>query len=442
MAEQTTVIEKPAASADTNTGGGFNDPSFLDELQAAIDKDAGKEPSSPAATATSQAEQAAAQKTADDAAAVAAQAKNTKVEAKKAPESGDEIPAALLGEKPKDDKKAEPATDQTEADRLKFIEEQTKGMTPKAADRFKKIELRAHEAEQAAKKIQLERETEKTTLQKQIEELNQKALAKPDDAEINRLKKQVEDLDAIINKAALQEHPKFKAHYDGQILSEIEKVKKLIPAENADELAGLLVLPESKKRNERITEIVEGLDDIQKTKVLSSLDRVDRLASEKADELAKWRENKIHIEADAIRQQQEASKNVQEFQLVAWTKGIEAVSSDDRGLEVFKKLNGDDAWNATVDNRINEVKKILTNPNIPPEKLVEIAARAVAVDDYRRMFLAQRALVSRLREEIEGLKVAEPDAGDGGGSDGAATDTDDFITATIKGTIKDGALRQ
>ena len=56
--------------------------------------------------------------------------------------------------------------------------------------------------------------------------------------------------------------------------------------ENAEELSQLFAIPESKKRNDRITEIVESLSSIQQTKVLAALERVDGLATEKAAQLA------------------------------------------------------------------------------------------------------------------------------------------------------------
>lgn len=448
MAEQTTVTEtstalaadlkaKTDAAVAAVTGGGFDDPEFAASLQAAIDKDAGKEPSKPdSGTAAREAEKAAAQKAGDDAAAVAAKAKTDKTVAKTVP--GD-IPSALFGEK-KEDK---PVTDTSEADRLKFIEEQTKGMTPKAADRFKKIELRAYEAEQKAKKLEQERESEKVAIQKQIEELNLKAATKADEAELAKLRKDLEERDAIIEKAALQEHPKFKAAYDGQIAIEIEKAKKAVPSEKADEIAQLLSLPESTKRNDRITEIAEELGEIQKTKLLASLERVDRLASDKAEQLSKWKENKIHVEADVIRQREAHASNTQEMYKVAWTKGMTEISSPDKGLEVFRKVDGEDEWNAGVDARIVQVQKLLLNQNRPPEELVTIAAKAVASDDYRRMFLAQRAVVRKLAEELENLKAASPNPGDDGGDGGSGIeDSDDFVTAAIKGVIKSGAVRQ
>lgn len=438
MPEQDTqVIEKPTAiaaqlQAATDSavasiaGGGFSDPDFDRSIQEAIDKDAGKAPEAPEKPESK----------------VVPAAEKAAAKTAVTPEIADDIPPELLGEK-KPDKAAEKAPDEAaaEAERQKFIEEQTKGMTPKAAERFKKIESRAAEAESRAKKIEAERSSDKTAFQKQLEELNLKVSAKAaDGGDSERLKKQVEELEGIIQKSNLQEDPRFKAHYDGGIAAEIEKLSKAVPAENSEELAQLAALPESKKRNERIMEITEGLTDLQKVKVLSSIERVDRLASEKADQLSKWKENKIHLEAAEIKKREEASANHDEIRKVAWVKGMTVVSSPESGLEVFRKADGNDEWNSKVDSRVAEVQRILTTSNAP-EKLVEIAARAVASEDYRRMFMAQRLLVQKLSSELAELKQAEPDASGGNDSPNTVEDKDDYVTASVKAAAKAGALR-
>lgn len=444
MPEAETITETPTAAAlalkATNdaalkqvAGGGFDDPSFEAEMQAAIDKDLGKAPEKREPEPDAK---AAAEKAAVDAAAA-------KAAEKKLPPVDDGIPPALMGEKPTAEKKVEPTPEAAEAERKQYIAEQTKGMSPKAAARFETIEARAFKAEQTARKLEAERVAEKAAVQKQIEEINQQAADKVDEAEVVKLRKQVEELDAVVQKSSLQEHPNFKAKYDGQISTEIEKVKKVVPTENADELAQLLSIPESKKRNERITEIANALEDIPKLKLLAAVERVDRWASEKSDELSKWKENKVHIEASAIRDREIDSAKVAEIQKVAWTKGMDVVSAPQTGLEVFQKADGYDDWNAKVDARVATVKNLLLTKNPAPEKMVELVARAVAADDYRQMFMNQRIKLQQVTAELEELKKADPNAGDTDGDpSGGAEDKDDFVTAAVKASVRAGALRE
>lgn len=437
---QEKIVESPTSmaaklKADTEAaikgvaGSGFDDPEFDESLQAAIDKDLGKKPESKAPEQVADPEKKPDEKPAN----------RSKSEPDPKPE---DIPAELFGEKPKDAAPAKTEEEsKAESDRQKFIEEQTKGMTPKAAERFKKIELRAYDAEQRARKISEERESEKAALQKQIDALKIEAAAKKEDpAEVSALKKQLEEMESVVARTSLAEDPRFKAAFDGKIAAEIEKVKKLVPSENAEELSQLFAIPESKKRNDRITEIVESLSGIQQTKVLAALERVDGLATEKAAQLANWKENKVHVEARTIREREEDQARNAEIQKVAWSKGMEAVSSPENGLEIFRKVGGNEDWNSAVDERAAKVKKILSQ-NLKPEDIVELAARAVGAGEYRNLFLAQRMLVKKLNEELSALKTAEPDPGDDTGDVGDPEDRDDFVTAAAKSALKGGVLR-
>lgn len=408
--------------------GGLNDPEFLKGLQDAIDKDAGK-----AAVIPVTPPPAAAAKPADPA---------PKPVVPVAKPSADEIPADLLGEvkpvaKPVASDATAPADADADAERQRQIDEQTKGMTPKAAERFKRIEARAYEADKRAKAIEAEL----------IAERAKKPAAAPvpqvDTAEIERLRKQNEEYDAIIAKHAIQEHPGFKAKYDSAIAKEIAAMVKLVPQEHAEEFSQLASLPDSKKRNERILEIVDGIQDsIHKTKVQNGLERTDSLSNARAEQLANWKEGKVHAEAEQIRQQETEQARQMEIQKVAWVKGMTKLTSPETGLEVFRKSEGSDEWNAGVDNRVISVERLLSGmKSMPPEQIVELAARSVALDDYRRMFIAQRILNQKLSSELEEMRTAAPDTAGNQGGDSSTPDKMSYIEAITRGTQAAGALK-
>ena len=433
------------ASLQAVTGKGFKDPEFEKSLQEAMDRDAGKLPAEPVVEPPPVAKQpdpAAQAEAATKAAELAAQQE----ELRKIQELAGDIPATLLGEKPPE-KKVVLADDATRlAERQKFLDEQTKGLSPKASERFKAIEAKAWESEQTARKLAAEREAETSALKKQLDELAKKAATPPDTSEAEKLKKQIEEMDAIIKQRDLLEDPRFKAHFDGRIDSELEEMKKLVSADNADELAQLVLLPESKKRKERIKDMVDGLDDLDRIKVLRRIDNVDELKSARAKEIADWKNNRIHVEAkkleDQKTQQEKDRLKLEATQKEAWSLGLNSITSPERGLEVFRKLEGDDAWNAKVDSRLATVQKVLAS-ELRPDQLVEIAARSVAVDDYRKMFLAQRMLIQKLSTELASLKTVQPDAADDGGGAPSVDETSgmSFVQAAVHGAVKSGALK-
>lgn len=443
MPEEAAVVEVPtqvakevqathAAAAKTAPSGVFSSPDFMKGLQDAIDKDAGKTPPA-AAAATPPPPAAPADKVAPD-------AKQGDPAPESDPASLDDIPAEIMGEAkpPAKPKAAEAQTDATaDAERQKFIEEQTKGMTPKAAERFKKIEARAAEAEKRAKAIEADLAAERA---KQVE-------AKPENpvfaAEIERLKKQNAELEEILSKQEIQNDPRFKAKYDAAINRELTAISKYLPPEHAEEFSQLLTLPESKRRNDRLEEIVQSApDEISKAKIRAGWVRADGLAAEKAQELSNWKENMVHVEAEKIRRQERDEAARQESLKVAWTKGLEKVSSPDSGLEVFRKAAGSEEWNQAVDSRINSAAKIIsTLSSMQPEQMVEIVARSVAVDDYRRMFIAQRVLAQKLSAELAAIKSAQPNPATNGGSAPPPKSNLSYIDAVTESTRQAGILK-
>lgn len=317
-----------------------------------------------------------------------------------------------------------------EAARQKEIAENTKGLSPKAADRFRAIEKRAHEAEQLAAKI--------PTLEAELTKL--KAAPTGNKEEIESLQKKIDELDAIVQKNALIEHPKFKEHYDGAIDKEIERVKAF-SGDHADEIAGLLRLPESKQRNERLAEIIAELDQIPAAKLVAAVDRVDRLVSEKSTELNNWKENKLRM---ANLEQQSFQERTQAG-VQALGRAVEAtllkVSDAANGLELFRQVDGNPAWNSTVQQRIESARRMAAS-DVSPEMIAELSVAAVVAPEYRKLYLSQREFNQKLKEEITRLTGAEPDIKPGDTKPGETGDEKlSFIDSVLKASKEAGFIQ-
>lgn len=341
-----------------------------------------------------------------------------------------DIPDALLGKKKADEApKGDVATD---VEREKFIKEQTAGLSPKAADRFRSIEARAHAAEQRVK------QSEK--LEKELAAAQERLKTASDNTESKALKKQLEELDEIVQKNALADHPKFKATFDNQIAKEVATAKKLVPAEAAAEVEALLSLPDTAQRNRRLNEILQELQSLEAGKLQGAIDRVDRLAADKAAELGNWKQNKTRMLELA---QKDANENQEQRQAVV-EKALKTVlpkfTNDENGIELFRKAEGNEEWNKSVESRLENVKKI-TAADLSREDVAEMAAWAMSGAEYRKLFLTQRALVTKLQEEIASLKGGEPDLGEGAG---ALTDDEEkggMLDVVTRIATKAGAVR-
>lgn len=355
-----------------------------------------------------------------------------KPKAKEKPAPVADIPAELLGEKKKSDASPTGGEAKTDDEREKFIKEQTAGLSPKAADRFRAIEKAKHEAEQKAAR------TEK--LERELAETQEKLKAASDNAETKALKKKLEELDEIVSKAALSEHPKFKAAFDNQIAKAVATAKKQVGDDAAAEVEALLSLPDTAQRNRRLNEILQDLEPVQAGKFTKAIAEVDTLSAERTAQLGAWRENKVRMQELA---EKDAAENAQarEKQVESALKAVvPKFTNAETGIELFRKVDGNEEWNKSVETRLENVKK-LTAADLGREDIAEMAAWAMSGAEYRKLFLTQRALVLKLQEELEAMKGGEPGLGAGGAGETDVEEEGGMIDIIARQARKSGAVR-
>lgn len=390
-----------AAVVDTSFDAGFDA-----EVEAAIAKDnAAAEPQAKAAEKVEPSKPAKADKPA-------------------APEL--DIPDALLSKK----EKAKPEV--VEAEREKAIKEQTAGMSQKAADRFRAIEAKAHAAEQKAARAE--------KLEKELAEVQEKLKGAIDTSAADAMKKQVEELSELLDKNALTEHPRFKAKFDIPLAKEIATASKLVSKEAAGEVEALLSLPETAQRNRRLNEIADELDNVAQKKFLNAIDAADRLSNERAGEVANWKVNKTRLAEVTEAEKEQAQEHHKRSIDKALKTVLPRFTDDEKGVELFRKVDGNEEWNKVVESRLENVRK-LTAAELTKEDTAEMAAWAISGSEYRKMFLTQRVLVARLQEEIATLKSGEPDLGSGGAGGGDDDESGSMVDIIARMAVKAGALR-
>ena len=115
-------------------------------------------------------------------------------------------------------------------------------------------------------------------------------------------------------------------------------------------------------------------------------------------------------------------------------------SDPEKGIELFRKVEGNDEWNKVVDERMAHVRK-LTEAELRPDDVAEMAAWAMSGAEYRKLFLSQRVLVKKLQEEIQSLKGGEPDLGEAGAGGGDDDEKGGMIDVVARTAQRQGAVR-
>lgn len=394
-----------AAVQDTAFGADFDA-----EVDAAIAKDAGVKPPEPRPEPE------------------AKPAKEVKQDKPKAEKSVMDIPDVLLKKE-----KAEAKAETPDAEREKAIKEQTAGMSPKAADRFRAIEAKAHAAEMKAARVE--------KLEAELGVAQERLKNAVDSSQLDALKKQSDELSELLDKNAVAEHPRFKAKYDIPLAKEISTASKLVSKEAGPEVEALLSLPETAQRNRRLNEIAGELEEVERGKFIKAIDNADRLSSERSGEIANWKINKTRLAEVTEQDKAQAAQHQKATIDKAIASVIPRFTDEEKGVELFRKADGNDEWNKTVDARIDTVKK-LTAADLSREDIAEMAAWAVGSQEYRKLFLTQRALLQRLQDEISSLKSGEPDLGDGGLHTGGDDDeSGSAVDVIVRMAKKAGAVQ-
>jgi hypothetical protein len=409
--ESTPLAKEIAAKtlAATKEQGLVLDKALDDEFEAAVAKDLGKAPPAPPSGQPAP---------------------------PKPPEGEDledDLPPELF--KPKE----EPPKPKTEAEKLAeheaMVKEQTKGMSAKASDRFREIAKRAFDAEQKAIRAE--------TLEKELATLKS---APPPVAveEMEKLRKQNKELDEIVMKQRLADHPAFRSFYDAKITENINVIKGVLPSDKFAELEPVLRAPDSKHRREAINEISADLGDAEKADFLAALGSLNATVRERegkiANASAEW--DKVRMVQEENQQKQAAVTN--EAMTNAWNQTHKKLSADpnEGGLEMFREIPNNEQWNAGVRERVERAKAIF-GKGPTPEAMAELAMMAVALPNYRDLFIMQRTMSAKLKARLAELQGSEPVVRSGEGSKASDYDSNEsFVDAVVKGAMKEGFLKQ
>lgn len=298
---------------------------------------------------------------------------------------------------------ATPKLDATAGDEEAEI---TKSLSPKASENFKKISERAKSAESQLAQVRQEYETFKRN----------------GDSE---LKRQLTEAQETIERLKFETHPRFKGYYDDGIGKALEKVKAI----GGDEVAKLLEYPDMPGVDEAFEKATENLSAFKKNQLVVIASKIRDLHGERAEQLNNWKAGaeQLQKEETAARTRETEAALGQAYREIA-------------NLEIFQK--GDEAdWNADVDGRLAEIKRI-TETDLDLEDKARLAAQAVSAQKLYEIFRYQTELVNKLTQEIEALKGTNPSLGERGGpATVEGKENESYIDASLRQAKNSGFIR-
>ena len=281
---------------------------------------------------------------------------------------------------------------------------------------------------ESKKLVETERDTirtERDTLRAEFETLKKTATTPQakanlaEDPEFIALKKSVEAKDKEAQELSerlrildVEQHPKFKAYFEGKVGQQMEIAKTI----GGDKLVEALKLPAGEYRKSQLTEIASELGPLELAQFGSVLTRLTEIDHEKQGEIAKAKESQTAMQAE-----REQTFAKQRAELENTFKSVTAEVTDaEKGLSFFREREGDAEWNKGVQERLALAQRAFKGEFSHEEaaRAIYWAASAPAVLQQANALLTKNA---ELEAEILKLRGASPSA-PGGGAEPTTTE--------------------
>jgi len=266
---------------------------------------------------------------------------------------------------------------------------------PRTAQQWK--EFKKARAEEVQK-----RDEEIKALKAERDEIKKKITEAPAASpELEALKKDRDELSERLRILDVERHPKFAAYFQNKTQAQIDLAKRIVGTEYADTAAKLLTLPEGQFKDQQIEEMLVNLTPLQQSRFGSVLNALADIESERQGEIKRSRDNfeKMTAEQTAAR----------EGQVKALEKAFnEAAVKAQESNPVFKKRDGDHAWNTEVEKRLETARNLFFGKGMTPERVIQAALDASALPAILTGYEAMYNENERLKSQIAELSKASP----------------------------------
>lgn len=252
-------------------------------------------------------------------------------------------------------------------------------------------------------------ESKLKTATEEIEKLKNAPKVPGDPAELEALKKERDLLSDRLKELDVERHPKFQTYFDNKTNAVLAEAKKVGGTEFGDKIANLLKLPDSEYRTAQLGEILSQLPPLNQGRLVKVLSDMEAVQSEKGVELAKARENYDKIQKA---EREQAQKSQQEQRAKIDQALDRQIAEAQKAIPLFQKRDGDDKWNKSVDDRLNNARNSLKN-GLDEESLARALIWAQVAPEILQDALAKAQDISSLQKELSSFKSATPKPGSG-----------------------------
>lgn len=227
-------------------------------------------------------------------------------------------------------------------------------------------------------------------------------------AELESIRKEKAEFEAELERLAFERSPQFKKQFIARETATVERAKKAFTDAGGD----VSLLPEIMAASgARRFQLLDDLDISQSAKhyLITTLSEHDAIQSEKTEALSQSRER-----LTAYEQEQQAEREAHQAKRTSDLSKLmdDVLTRTASEFAPLRKVEGNAAWNAEVDERMARVRRIAIGESNDKE-ILEVVARGVAAERIDQMFQTVRDENKKLREKIAGLEAASPSTANG-----------------------------
>lgn len=217
---------------------------------------------------------------------------------------------------------------------------------------------------------------------------------------LEAIQKERDELSERLRVVDVTNHPKFQQYFEGRTNSQIELAKGIVGKEKAEKFTTLLSMPDSDIKTVQLENAMADLTPVQQARLGGILNSLAEISNERQFEISKAKENYERIQQQHQSTLQEQKKQFENMLATELTKA----QADNMAFQTREK---DEAWNASVQKRIDTVKNLF-NPNVAPDTAIRAAIEAVAYRPVLEHASALHEENSALKAQIAELTSASP----------------------------------
>lgn len=219
------------------------------------------------------------------------------------------------------------------------------------------------------------------------------------DAELERYSEQ-------LRVAAVERHPKFVKHFSDRTNAQLELAKRIAP-NHAERIKDALTLPDGNQRTQLLDGLLSELSPLNQARIGSVLNELSNIDRERGEEIAKAGETYKTLQLQTKAQQDEAVKAANANWTKTFDEQLSLARKPDAGIFLLQPKDGDVEWNAGVDKRVAEARKLIFDKH-PPAVMAQAAMRAAVFPDLVGYTSKLANEVTALEAQIKALKGANP----------------------------------